>query len=451
VRARKPVWSEGLFITQHHLQQQDGYHESLVEGALRALTPFHFGIAELEIDERALTNGQVVVSRLSAILPDTTQVVVGSESDIELPAREVGSAFAANRSNLPVFVGLRHVSESSANVDENTDGPRSLRYEKRVRRVLDQNTGNQEQELPWARPTLRVLFGDESRDGYSAIQIAELIRSHSGQIMLRDTYIPPVMQVAASSFLHAGLRRVLTALIARQRALSTSRRQRSAAQIDFQSSDAQKFWLLDVLNGAIPIFSHMVDQGHVHPERAYEALAGLVGRLCTFTVDADPAELPKFDYLALGDSFEPLFARAVSLLDAVIKERYAEIPLRRREDGMYLGRVDDSTVLRHEFFLGVSSILPESELRDRLPKLSKIASWGQVGAILNSAVNGARIELEYRPPGALPVKPGVFFFKVHKTPEFWTDIQGTGTFAIYHPLPADSVDVKLYAVDPQNL
>lgn len=118
---------------------------------------------------------------------------------------------------------------------------------------------------------------------------------------------------------------------------------------------------------------------------------------------------------------------------------------------MYLGRVEDPSVLRYEFFLGVTSVLPEADLRARLPKLSKIASWGQVGAILNSAVNGAKIELEYRPPGALPVKPGVLFFKVQKNPEFWNDIQGTGTLAIYHPLPADSVDVKLYAVDPQNL
>ena len=450
MRTRKPVWSEGLFITQHHMQQADAYHESLVAGALRSLSPFYFGISELSLDERALVNGQVVVRRLSAVLPDTSQLSIGPDSDVELVTRDLGSAFAANRPNLPVYVGVRQASESTGNLDDG-DSRRDARFEKRTRRVVDQNDGNQEQEVPWASPAVRILFGDEPRDGYATLQVADLIRSSSGQVILRDTFIPPVTRVAASTFLHSGLRRLLTALIARQRAIASSRRQRSAAQIDFQASDAQKFWLLDVVSGAIPRFSHLVDQGHAHPERAYEALTELVGRLSTFGVDVDPSELPKFDYLSLGDSFEPLFARALSLLDAVIKERFLEIPMRRREDGMYLGRVEDPSVLRYEFFLGVTSVLPEADLRARLPKLSKIASWGQVGAILNSAVNGAKIELEYRPPGALPVKPGVLFFKVQKNPEFWNDIQGTGTLAIYHPLPADSVDVKLYAVDPQNL
>ncbi|MGC4068825.1 MAG: type VI secretion system baseplate subunit TssK [Polyangiaceae bacterium] len=79
----------------------------------------------------------------------------------------------------------------------------------------------------------------------------------------------------------------------------------------------------------------------------------------------------------------------------------------------------------------------------------KIASWSQIGPLLSSAVNGVRLELEYRPPGALPVKPGVVFFRVQRTPDFWPDIQGTGTIALYHPLGA-GVELALYAVDAQS-
>jgi len=86
-----------------------------------------------------------------------------------------------------------------------------------------------------------------------------------------------------------------------------------------------------------------------------------------------------------------------------------------------------------------------------MPKLAKIASWGQIGAILNSAVNGIRLELEYTPPSALPVKPGLVFFKVVRTPEYWSDIAGTGTIAIYQPIDPLGVDIHLYAVDPTNL
>jgi type VI secretion system protein ImpJ len=118
---------------------------------------------------------------------------------------------------------------------------------------------------------------------------------------------------------------------------------------------------------------------------------------------------------------------------------------------MYLGKMEDPKVLRYEFFLAAQGSVPEQQVRDRLPKLLKIASWNQIGAILNSAINGARIELDYRPPGALPIKPGMTFFKVQRTPEFWGDIAGTGTIALYQPVDPASLNLTLYADDPQNI
>ena len=49
------------------------------------------------------------------------------------------------------------------------------------------------------------------------------------------------------------------------------------------------------------------------------------------------------------------------------------------------------------------------------------------------------------------VKPGVVFFKVNRTPEYWNDIAGTGTIAIYQPIDPQGVTLHLYAVDPTNL
>jgi type VI secretion system protein ImpJ len=120
---------------------------------------------------------------------------------------------------------------------------------------------------------------------------------------------------------------------------------------------------------------------------------------------------------------------------------------------MYLGQFEDRTILRYEFFVAAkaSGGIPETHLRERLPRLSKIASWTQINSILNSAVNGAKLDLEYRPPGALPVRQGAIYFKLTKTPEFWNDIAGTATIAIYQPVEPEAIDLTLYAVDPANL
>ncbi len=222
--------------------------------------------------------------------------------------------------------------------------------------------------------------------------------------------------------------------------------------VEFDAATPPSSGSSTTLNTLIPPFSHVVDQGHSSPEDAYLVLAQLIGQLCTFAVDGDPTTIPKFNFLDLGEVFEPMFARATQLLNAVIAERYIQIPLQRRDDGMYLGRLEDPQVLRYELFLACSGTMPEANVRDRLPKLMKIASWGQIGAILNSAVNGARVDVEYRPPAPCRSSRGLTFFKVVRTPEFWPDIASSGSIALYHPVdPAATVDFQLYAVDPANL
>jgi type VI secretion system protein ImpJ len=43
----KVAWSEGLFLRPHHLQQNDRYHEHLLESRVRSSTPYPWGFSEL--------------------------------------------------------------------------------------------------------------------------------------------------------------------------------------------------------------------------------------------------------------------------------------------------------------------------------------------------------------------------------------------------------------------
>ena len=451
MRPRKLAWTEGLFITQHHFQQLDRYHEANVAEHFRATFAYEWGVSEIEFDDRALTAGQIQLKELTAILPDGTVVRCGDKQDDVPPPRPVEAAFAPQMKSLDVFIGVPCESDTMANVDlEAKRAP--TRFVRDENPVLDFNTGAAEHTVAWVRRNVSFLLGEERRDAVVSVRVAQLVRNTSGQIVFRDSYVPPILKVGASSFIMAGMRRVLAAMTAKQRSLAQSRRQRSAAAIDFQASDAAKFWLLNCLNSFIPPFSHLVDSGTAQAEDAYLVLGQLIGQLCTFAVDGDPTAIPKFNYLELGDVFEPMFARAIALLNAVIAERYVQIPLQLREDGKYLGKIEDRDVRdQYSFFLAVTGSLPETQIREQLPRLAKIASWGQISPVLNSAVNGVRIEVEYHPPSALPIKPGMSFFRVQQTAGYWPDVQRTGTIAIYHPLEGASVNCLLYAVHPENL
>lgn len=451
MKLRKPIWTEGLFITQHHLQQQDRYHESFTAHWFRSTLAYDFGLTELAVDERALEAGQFRVRQVAGILPNGLPFVCGERFQDGPPPRAVDTAFTPQMKSLAIHLGLPHETDNAANVDLEGSPMALTRLIADQTRTVDVNSGTNEHQVTCARPNLKVLIGNEAREAYDSIQIAELVRNPTGALVLRDTFVPPVFKIGASPFLMAGFRRVLTSMATRQRGLADSRRRRTAAVVDFAASDAAKFWMLNALNEAIPEVAHLLDQGTMHPDQAYIVLGRLIGRLCTFAVDGDPTTIPKFNYLNLGGTFEPMFVRALNLLDTIIAERYVQIPLQRREDGMHLGQIQDPTVLRYEFYLGVSGSMPEGEMRDVVPRLSKIASWQQISALLNGAVNGARLQLEFHPPGALPLRPGLVLFKVQKTPEYWSDIQGTGTIAIYHPPSPGATEFSLYAVDPQNL
>jgi type VI secretion system protein ImpJ len=453
MRAKKLVWTEGLFITQHHLQQLDRYHEQLLGDRITAAQPYGWGITEIEIDERALATGQFRLSSLSGILPDGTPIYLGENLDDQVPARPIENALTAQTRTLDVFIGLTTENDTGANVDLDARPGALTRYVREHGSLLDYNLGQGEQAMQFARRNYRVIIGDERKDALDLLRVAQLTRSATGTIIVKEGFVPPVLRISASPFLMTGFTRLLEAMTAKQRSLADTRRQRTAAAVEFQASDAAKFWLLNALNQTIPPFAHLVDQGTSHPEDAYIALAQLIGLLCTFAVEGDPTTIPRFNYQDLGETFAPMFQRAYTLLDAVVAEKYVEVPLTKREDGMYLGQIEDRALLKCEFFVAVraTSAVPEGHVRDRLPKLAKIASWNHINSILNSAVNGAKLELEYRPPGALPVRSGIIYFKLTKTPDFWNDIAGTGTVAIYQPLEPDAVTLQLFAVDPANL
>lgn len=450
MRARKLLWTEGLFVTQHHFQQLDRYHEALVGERVRAISTYEWGITELDIDERALTAGQLRINQLRAILPDGTPIMVGAGLEDVAPTRTIDAATFPAGQGVDVLVGLYEERPNAPNVD--LEGRESVaRYGREQVLVADFN-GGPEREIPVVKRNVRVLLGNEVDDAFVGVRIARIIRGAGGALSLAPNFVPPILRMSASAPLVAQFRRLLSMMISKQRSLAAGRRQRTEAAVDFEAGDTAKFWLLHTLNENIPRIAHVVEHGATHPETAYVILATLIGQLCTFAVQGDPSTIPRFQFNDLTETFPPMFQRSQFLLDAVVAERFVEIPLEKREDGMYLGQFQDPAILRYEYFLSIEAQgIAEANLRDKIPRLTKIASWNQITSILNSAIPGCKLDLEYRPPGALPLRPGIIFFRIHRTPEFWNDISTTASIAVYQPINPEVVQLHLYAVDPQNL
>jgi type VI secretion system protein ImpJ len=447
VHPRKPIWTEGLFMTPQHLQQCDQYHEALVHARVHALVKFDWGISDIQFDERALSAGQLKIVKGNGIFPDGTPFLIGDQGEDQVEARPIEGAFPAALDALDVFLAIPNLRENQANtaLDPAKLGP-AIRYVAQQVSVPDINTGRNEQSLNWARHNMRLLFGTEPRDAFHTIRVAQLERDKTGSIVLRESFVPSLLRIGASKWIMQNLRRVLGAMVGKQKALAEGRRMRSEASVDFQASDASKFWMLHTMNSFIPFVSHMVDHGDVHPEDLYVNLGGIIGELCTFSSDHDPTDIPKFNYLELSEVLAPMFEMAYNMISRVLADEFIIVPLEKRDDGMYLGRFEDPTLPRkHEFFLECRGA-DEGTLREKLPKLLKVASWTQIGYILNAAIPGVKCEVEYRPPGAIPVKPGLVYLRVDMNGDYWNDVLSSGTIAVYQPIDPQKVNIRLIGV-----
>lgn len=438
------VWSEGMFMNPQHLQQADLYHESLLAARLGALSPYDWGVVELEVDEKALAAGQFQLLRFFGILPDGLPVTFERGQPEEPQGRPIEEHFGASKKSLDVYLALARERDGVASYGDPNSSTTAPRFRVVNRSVADLISTESVASVAFAHRNIRFLFGTEPREDYEVIKIAELMRDKTGAAVLSPSYIPPCLRISASPYILANLRTLLKSMHGKQRELSDTRRHRDEASLEFTGADVTKFLQLSALNGLIPQVAHAVEAADMSPQFLYLLLCQAAGQLSTFSADADPANLPKFLYTNLRATFEGLFVRLEGLLRSVALDQSIAVPLESRKDGMHLGRLEDERLPRcTHFILAVKSELPEQQTADQLPALAKIASWDEIHNIIQAATPGVPLEVTFRPPPEIPVKPKVVYFQLNITDRYWKDAIKDQTLAIYLPQPFDPSRTKL--------
>ena len=444
---QKVLWSEGLFLTPHHFQQWDRYHEDVLNFRVRALTTFGWGAEELKFNEEALENGVCEVVRCRAILPDGL-AVDAPDVDAPPPTRNFMEFFPPTADRMDVFLAVPMSRPGSPSVAIGNGRPgAAARYSPLQSVFADENTGENERAVTLAAKNLRLLFGDEPLDNHSAVKIAEVRRTIEGKMVLDEGYIPPATSLTAARLLMDIVRRLLEILSAKSSTLAELRRQKGVGVADFTTSDVANFWLLHTVNAYIPAMMHFHHVQRIHPEQLYLTMARLAGELMTFVTEGHPSELPKYIHTDLTRTFTELDRRLRMLLETVIPTRCVPIPLERTKESIYIGRIVDERLPNSaEFFLGVYAKLPEAQLIERVPRKSKIASIDTINYLLGQALPGVVLRPVPVPPGPLPVRMGFKYFRLEKIGTYWDTISSSRTICIYFPAEFPELRLELYAV-----
>jgi len=448
-RYRKVIWNEGMLLTPHHFQQSDNYHEEILSSRIDSLVPYGWGILDLRINRESIANGSFELLSCTAAMPDGLFVSVPG-TDPAPPSRHVEGHFHPDMQLLDVHLAVPTIKVGAPNVQANgADDSQMIRYLQQGGIVVDETTGDNEQQVAFARTNLKLLFGNELREGYSSIKIAELERTATGQVALVEHYIPPALNVGASTWLVNMLRQVVEILITKSSTLSEQRRQRSSSLSDFTTSEMAVFWLLHTVNRAIPTLAHLFRTRLVHPERLYTELAELCGSLMTYSIDRHPKDLVRYDHLDLYHTFSRLLAEIRDLLETVIPTKCVAIPLENVRESLYVGRVLDDRLLKEAaFFLGVRAQVPEGRLIERVPRIIKIASRDVIDSVVGSALPGVSLAHAVPPPAPIPTRVGFQYFGLDGVGPYWETIRGSKTISVYVPDEFPDVKLEMYAVKP---
>jgi type VI secretion system protein ImpJ len=446
---RKVVWNEGMLLTPHHFQQWDNYYEELLSSRVASLLPYEWGILDLQLNQEAIANGLCEIVRCRAVLPDGLMVNV-PQSDVAPDARPVEGFFAPNEESLSVYLAIPAKRAGARNFQANGAEPNAtIRYWQDAVTVLDETTGQNEQQIAFAQSNLRIMFASELRDGYNSLKIAEVVRTATGQLAYQENFVPPALVIGASPWLVNMLRQIVEVLIAKSSSLGEQRRQRTTSLADFTTSEIAVFWLLNTVNSSIPVIMHLFRTRTVHPERLYTEMAELCGRLMTFATDRHPQNIVHYQHTDLYGTFSALALEIRALLETVIPTRCIQIPLETTRESVYVGRIQDDRLLADaEFFLGVSAKIPEGQLIDRVPRIIKSASRDVIDGVIGSGLPGVTLTHASPPPSPIPTRIGFHYFNLDKDGIFWESIRSSKSIAIYVPQEFVDQKLELYAIKP---
>lgn len=445
LRANRILWGEGMFLRPQHFQQQALFTEQAIAQLSHQIHAYPWGVRKVEIDIDALRAGQVCVNALELVYQDG--VYVNAPGNEPLPAARNLKDIAQAGTETLVFACLPTLNAFGGNSSApNAATARPARFSSELVAIPDLYTNALETEVTALRANVRILLAQENRDGHQCVPIARICKNATGVWTVDETYVPPLLGIEGSPSLKLMMRRLLDIMLVKSQALAGSHRERVKSVVEYGTSDISSFWLLHTVNRTFPLLNHFARTG-AHPEALYALLAQLCGELMTFSSTLTLGDIPAYDHDNLTQVFGKIDSILRDLLETVISNRYAMIPLINTKPSFFVGRLESERLVENvDFYLSVSSELPATQVLDTVPLKLKIGSPDDVEKILNSALPGVRIAHAAQTPSAIPVRVGNHYFVLEPQGQIFERMVKARSICIYVPQALLELKLELIAV-----
>jgi len=421
----KVVWSEGMLLQPQHMQQHDRYLQSQLEMRVGDLRPYPWGFTELKIDEQQLALGKVALLSCSGVLPDGTPFSLPADDDLPLPLD-----VPAEARNALVFLAL---PIRRPGIPETTAGELADTYARHQAvdyEAWDSNGLDNQALLQVGRLRVRLALEPAVAQAYTGLGVARIIERRADNRVVTDPdYCPPCMRYRVAPRIGAYADELLGLLRQRGGALADRLSQPGVNGV----AEIADFLLLQLINRAQPLFTHLAITGSLHPEALYREMVQLAGELATFTRDDKrAARYPEYRHDHLAESFSPVMQDLRQSLASVMDPHAFAIPLEERQNGFRLALIQDKALLsKAAFVLAVTAHVPSEAVRNGLPPQMKIGSVEKIRYLVDSAIPGIGLRPLPVAPRQLPFHAGYTYFELDQDSEYWTDLHKSAGFGMH--------------------
>lgn len=438
----KVIWSEGLFLQPHHLQQNTRYTEALVSSVTRAASPYPWGLTGLSIDEELLKLGKIAIKACSGVTPDGAPFRV-PESDAHPPALDVPDTVKNCIVHLAVPMRRPGVMEIALGEDETT----AARYRAEEIEVTDV-MGRDRRPVTLAIGKLRLQLALEMDDlsDLLSIPVARIIEVRPDKSVVLDrAFIPTVMDIRAAPALDGFMRELEGMIGQRAEALAGRLSATSGARGVAEIAD---FLLLMLSNRVLPEIRHLTSIENAHPEAIFRFCVALAGEFATFMAsDKRAPEFPAYRHDDLTAVFQPVMRALRQYLSAVLEQTAIAIPLEERKYGVRVGIISDKRLLlTASFVLAAKADTPAENIRRHMPAQAKLGPVETIRQLVNSALPGIGLRPLPVAPRQIPYHAGVVYFELDSDSPLWKQMTTSGGLAIFVPGEFPGLQLELWAI-----
>ena len=454
-------WHEGLFLTQHHLQQmQRGAVEQFaVERSLALAYPY--GLVEARISRDELENMRVRFERLRVVMP--SGLVVNYPDNADLPSLDIKALFQKGAGTFRVSLGVplwqRDRANSLATAGE-SNARSKLLYAIREEQFADENTGDKPMPVQMRKINARLLLDNDDPSDLEVLPLLRIVRATGEEVGLPrqdPEFVPATLLLAGSPILRDFIRDLVNQVEASRKELLVQLTRGGFSLETLRGLQFEQMMRLRTLNRFAASLPFLIAAPNVSPFQVYLELRELLGELAALHPDRDEFNSLPYDHEDPFPCFKEVARKIRTFLRGSVAPSYMKLEFKSANGVFSITLGDEHIAKPNAYFLAIKTKIDPTKLEAYVKTPDNPATPDKFKLVPPSqarrALRGLVLKEERVTPLELPASNDLHYFRidVNASGRNWAMVQQErGLSAIWIPGELDFSDAvfTLYMTVP---